>query len=651
MASRGPGDGAPACAAASATPRPACRQHADALTRGRQSGEHAEQLAPALEVGGEVGVARGPRGAELDLGTGALVGELAEARGDDGRRGARGRRVDGTARVQGVGEPGPGDLREEGVRADVGLERCLREADDPEGPVPGGLAGGVVQQDEPAGAELGLLAMHALAHVARQRDGERRDLGWGGDLRHDEIGAHLRARERCPGLLERLRDRVKWSGGHGLSLRGSATVPPAARRFLTAAIQCAGRRCSVPGPAPRGSALAGGVAAAGGVLAAGALVAGGVASVARRLLAAPRPRSAESRVLEVDEVGGRIRFSPTNDALMPGRYSFWFSGGRGHARVGEIVARTPAGVTRELLGVDVGRLEAGATGRFNGWVHLGPQALGVPFEDLRYQTTLGAAPAWLVPAEQDDGRWAVLVHGRSTVRQEVLRAVPALRRAGWNSLVISYRNDGEAPRSEEARYALGDTEWLDVESAVLAALDRGATEVVLVGWSLGAALVVETAMRTRIASVLTGLVLESPVIDWSDVVLHRQDVSLPDPVRRGVISLASTRLGARLAARQGPLDVRGPAVTAAADELRLPMLVLQSDDDGYAPADGPRRLARERPDLVRLVPFAIARHGRLWNYDAGRWEGAVTAWLAGDEAALAAAGALPSRGEPNPQRA
>ena len=76
-------------------------------------------------------------------------------------------------------------------------------------------------------------------------------------------------------------------------------------------------------------------------------MAAGVASVARRLLAGPRPRAAESRVLEVDEAGRRVTFSSTTEALVPGRYSFWFGPGAGHARIGEIVDRSSSGVTRE----------------------------------------------------------------------------------------------------------------------------------------------------------------------------------------------------------------------------------------------------------------------------------------------------------------
>jgi hypothetical protein len=31
---------------------------------------------------------------------------------------------------------------------------------------------------------------------------------------------------------------------------------------------------------------------------------------------------------------------------------------------------------------------------------------------------------------------------------------------------------------------------------------------------------------------------------------------------------------------------------------------------------------------VTLVPFDVARHAKLWNYDRDRWDGAISSWLA-----------------------
>ncbi|WP_375400298.1 alpha/beta hydrolase [uncultured Amnibacterium sp.] len=379
--------------------------------------------------------------------------------------------------------------------------------------------------------------------------------------------------------------------------------------------------------------------AAGGVVIAGAVFAGAVTtSVARRVVMPPKRRREDTAVLQVQPAVHRIRFAITADSVLPGRYSFWFDGGAGHARIGEVLERTSGGVVRELLQVDSGDIAEARLGRFNGWVYRSPADLGVPFEEVRIQTTLGAAPAWVIPAEtpehgapeHDSHRWAVLVHGRATVRQEVLRAVPVLRSAGYSCLLISYRNDGEAPQSADRRYALGDTEWLDVESAMLAALDRGAQQIVLMGWSMGGAIALQASTRSRIASVLTGVILESPVIDWTETLLRRgESMSLPGPVKRGVLALISSRWGGLLTGQDEPIDLGRLDFVARAGELTLPILVLHSDDDDWAPVSGSRRLAAERPDLVRLELFRLAHHTRLWNADPVRWEGAIRSFLAG----------------------
>jgi uncharacterized protein len=377
---------------------------------------------------------------------------------------------------------------------------------------------------------------------------------------------------------------------------------------------------------------------AAGALAAGALATGAITARTARRMAAPRAARA-TPLRSVHPDGRMVVFGATPDSLLPGRYSFWFAEGRGHARVGTVLEHHGDRVLRELLGVDTGDLAAAREGRFNGWMYLTPDAFGVPYRSERMQTTQGAVPAWIVPGG-DGTRWAVLVHGRSSVRQEALRAVPAFLAAGYSVLLPAYRGDGEAPLGEEVvRYAVADAEWVDVESAILHALDEGATEVVLAGWSSGASIVLATAQRSRVRSVITGIVLDSPVLDGTRALLARGD-GMPAPVKHGALSLLTSRVGGLLG--RDDLDLQ-PGAVADPDDLDVPVLVLQSEDDGVAAPEVAHAFAAARPDLVRLVPFVGARHTRLWNLDPMRWEGAVGAWLAADRPALAAI-----TGEPSP---
>jgi hypothetical protein len=64
---------------------------------------------------------------------------------------------------------------------------------------------------------------------------------------------------------------------------------------------------------------------------------------------------------------------------------------------------------------------------------------------------------------------------------------------------------------------------------------------------------------------------------------------------------------------------------------------MHSDDDGYVPSTPSHALAEARPDIVTLDAFSVARHTKLWNYDAGRWNVDIAAWLATLKPSAAAA--------------
>ncbi len=379
-----------------------------------------------------------------------------------------------------------------------------------------------------------------------------------------------------------------------------------------------------------------GAALAGLALTAGGAMAVVVAVFARTVVTPPRVRKDDVTILGSESLivaGEReavraIVLSATADTVLDGRYGLWFSGESGHARVGEILSRSETTVTRRLLQRDFGELSGAAGGRWSGWYYLGPWEFDLPFENVTIPTPLGPAPAWWVPASGDSTRWAIQVHGRAVRRQECLRAVPVFHEAGMHSLLVSYRNDGEAPESKDGRYGLGDTEWQDVAAAMRFAREHGATEIVLMGWSMGGAIAMQAALRAEDRGLLSGIVLESPAVDWSDI-LHFQGTGygLPAVVNGAVIGTIGSRWGRAITGLEQAIDFPRLDMAGRADTLELPILLMHSDDDGYVPITGSRALAAARPDIVTFEEFTVARHTKLWNYDPERWNGAITRWL------------------------
>lgn len=335
-------------------------------------------------------------------------------------------------------------------------------------------------------------------------------------------------------------------------------------------------------------------------------------------------------VVDVDECADppSVTLQATPETTAPGRYGLWFDGRAGHARLAEVLHADEEVVVRRLEQVDHGRLRSGPA-RWNGYYFSGTpdSSLGVAHQDVEIPTDLGAMGAWFVPGGSS---WAVLVHGRGATREECLRAVRPMLDLGLSVLVCSYRNDSESPADPSGRYHLGDSEWRDVEAAILWAVERGAHDVVLFGWSMGGAIVLQAATRSWLSDRVRAVVLDGPVVDWHAVLDHQSGVNhLPWRLTRLGHSMLRHPLGRRVIGLREPLDLRRLDWVTRAGELHLPVLIIHSDHDEFVPNGPSLALGRARPDLVTVEPWAQGRHTKEWNTDPARWEDVVTRFVAG----------------------
>lgn len=374
------------------------------------------------------------------------------------------------------------------------------------------------------------------------------------------------------------------------------------------------------------------VAGASTALLAGAGVSVAAAYVARRLVSPDVERPEDVQVLGVG--AGTVTLRAMQQTIAPGRYGLWLEGGAGHARLGEVVDHDEAAgtVTRRVLGVDGGRLREGHA-RWNQYYYAGTpgSALGLDFTEVVLEAGSGPLPAWQIPpaaAVPTRQTWAILVHGRGATREECLRAVPVLHRLGFIALVVSYRNDAGAAPSLSGRYHLGDVEWLDVEAAVLHAVEHGARDVVLAGWSMGGAIALQVVARSWLADRVRAVVLDAPVLSWRDVIDHHARLNrVPEGIGRLSQAVLEHPQARWLAGIDAPVSLDRLDWVRRAEELHLPLLLIHSDDDEFVPAEPSRRLAAARPDLVTYVPFRQALHTKEWNVDSEQWDTAVARFL------------------------
>jgi len=371
------------------------------------------------------------------------------------------------------------------------------------------------------------------------------------------------------------------------------------------------------------------------------------AAVARKVVG-PAPRREPLTIVAVDRnsVGATLSLHSSPETLAPGEYGIVYDQGRGHARLGEALTsdKTHHIVTRPIVKWNGEFPTAGMSARWTGMTALTPEDTGFSARDVDLAVECGTAPAWLFSPSPEtnsgEGTWAIHIHGRNSSRGSVMRTIPVFDSLGITSLVVSYRNDNDASPSADGKSLLGQTEWRDVDVALKYAIGHGAKRVILVGWSMGASIALRLITMSHHSSVVVGATLIAPVVDWRDSIrTGARRLGIPNALAKFSVWMLETRPFHRLVGLKDPFSLNELNWIRAAEKLSIPLLLFHSPGDTVASFTLSRALARQRPDLVRLVQLPSAPHSLEWNRAPGICESELREWVSH----LTQAGPNPSR--------
>ena len=324
---------------------------------------------------------------------------------------------------------------------------------------------------------------------------------------------------------------------------------------------------------------------------------------------------------------GADTLQATGDAPLaltqPSYYALMWAGGSGH--VGPPTA-TGSTVTRPLTDIVGAPPTVGTPAALERDWYLGnpTTSLGLPFTEENVNGPLGPLPAWYVPASGTTV--AVMVHGRGGIRREMLRALTLVHDAGMPALVITYRGDIRTAPDPSGYNGYGASEWPDLQAAVDWATAHGAQHVLLVGNSMGGSIVAAFLQHSDRANIVTGVLLDSAMLDFSETVyLGASQTALP--VVGLPVPTSLTWVAERIAGWRFDIDWTALDYVSDTSWVKAPMLVVHGPSDPTVPVSVSRDFAAANPTLVAYEEFPNAAHLESWNTDRTRYSSVVSAFL------------------------
>jgi pimeloyl-ACP methyl ester carboxylesterase len=250
-----------------------------------------------------------------------------------------------------------------------------------------------------------------------------------------------------------------------------------------------------------------------------------------------------------------------------------------------------------------------------------PAALSLTYTDVAFTSTVDniLLKGWLIG--EHGGPTIIFVHGKDGSRDDPTIGLPQIAQGlvchGYDVLVFDLRGHGQSGGS---RFSLGYLETRDLAGAVQFLKSQGRTDLAAMGWSLGAATVLNAAPDLPD---LHAVVAESAFANVRDLLEIQVPLNthLPRLFTPGILLMGDLLYGFGTAQNQ-------PERAVARLGAR-PLFLIQDGADEFIPADQATRLQQAGaadPNLrTWLVPNTA--HVRAYQHDPAEYMRQVTAFL------------------------
>ena len=293
----------------------------------------------------------------------------------------------------------------------------------------------------------------------------------------------------------------------------------------------------------------------------------------------------------------------------------------GELKIGERVSSS------SLLKIENGKYSILGTNDYEGIDESGkytPKSVSdTDYEYIEYESDLGMFPAYLT-SEGETGV-VIFVHGfRGAFERDftaMLRA-PDFENLGYRSMIISYRNDANAPKDPSGLYQYGVTEWIDLDNAIrYVEQNINPDKIVLWGTSGGGGPVTSWLQNNPDSERVDGIIFEAPVISfWESVEVNGKAryPFIPELFFPYIKLFTEVRYGVDF----DTMDFRDALVKS-----EVPVLLFHGDDDEWVPVDMSDYIAENRRTNFTYIRMSNVGHVTSWNADPVRYIFEITKFL------------------------